>query len=134
MAPLIEELQELWDGVPAYDNRERIDGLRREFDLRGILLWTMHDYPGFGFLSGLQTKGYMACPTCGPDLKSVSRYSKELHKIVYLQHTQYLESDHLWQRDPLYYVDGWNGEDDACATETSTQNTTILEGCVGESL
>ncbi|CAM6082015.1 unnamed protein product [Calypogeia fissa] len=112
MAPLIEELQELWDGVPAYDNRKRIDGLRRKFDLRAILLWTMHDYPGFGFLSGLQTKSYMACPTCGPDLKSVSRHLEELHKIIYLQHTQYLESDHPWRKDSQYYLNGWNSEDD----------------------
>ena len=46
LAPLIEELDELWTGVPAYDNRIRTNGLNREFDLKAILLWTMHDYPG----------------------------------------------------------------------------------------
>lgn len=46
MAPLIEELEELWKGVPAYDNRRTTGGLPRSFDLRAILLWTMHDYAG----------------------------------------------------------------------------------------
>jgi hypothetical protein len=46
MAPLLDELQELWTGVRAYDNRKRTHGLRREFDLKAALLWTMHDYPG----------------------------------------------------------------------------------------
>ena len=46
MAPLLEELKKLWRGVPAYDNRKLTGGLPRSFDLCGILLWTMHDYPG----------------------------------------------------------------------------------------
>jgi hypothetical protein len=46
MGPLLDELKELWSGVPAYDNRKRTDGLHRNFGLRGAMLWTMHDYPG----------------------------------------------------------------------------------------
>lgn len=46
LAPLIEELKELWSGVPAYDNWIKTNGLPREFDLKAVLLWTMHDYPG----------------------------------------------------------------------------------------
>lgn len=46
LAPLIEELQELWEGVPAYDGRRLTGGLPRNFDLKAILMWTMHDYPG----------------------------------------------------------------------------------------
>lgn len=46
LAPLIEELEKLWSGVSAYDNRKKTDGLPREFILKAVLLWTMHDYPG----------------------------------------------------------------------------------------
>lgn len=46
MGPLVEELQELWKGVPAYDNRTLTGGLHRKFDMRAAILWTIHDYPG----------------------------------------------------------------------------------------
>jgi hypothetical protein len=46
MAPLLDELQELWHGVPAYDNRRKTDRLPRKFPLKAALIWSMHDYPG----------------------------------------------------------------------------------------
>ncbi|CAM6116365.1 unnamed protein product [Calypogeia fissa] len=44
----------------AYDGCKTIGGLPRVFTLKGICMWTMHDYPGYGFVSGLQTQGYKA--------------------------------------------------------------------------
>ncbi|KAL3694846.1 hypothetical protein R1sor_008497 [Riccia sorocarpa] len=65
LQPLVEELSQLWEGVDdVFDNRTHRIGRDRRFVLKGILMWTMHDYPGFGFISGFQTKGYCACPTC----------------------------------------------------------------------
>lgn len=50
LEPLIEELQELWNGVAVMDvTRPPLD---RRAIIKGILLWTMHDYPGLGELSG----------------------------------------------------------------------------------
>ena len=46
LAPLIDELKMLWDGVPAYDARKLTGGLSRSFSLKAILMWTMHDFPG----------------------------------------------------------------------------------------
>lgn len=46
LALLVEELQKLWNGVWAYDGRKTTGGNPRVFKLRGINLWTMHDYPG----------------------------------------------------------------------------------------
>lgn len=63
-------------------------------------------------MSGLQTKGFRACPTCGPDLHDVSRYSKACKKCIYLHHTKYLEADHPYRQDPLYFLDPWSGADD----------------------
>ncbi|KAL3693547.1 hypothetical protein R1sor_007198 [Riccia sorocarpa] len=81
LEPLVEELQQLWDGVDdVYDGR--------------VLLWTMHDYPGYAQVSGFQTSGYAACPTCGPALP-VAR-SSHLSKQVYMSYSTYLPMD-----DPL---------------------------------
>ena len=60
IAPLVEELQELWEGIPAID--ASADGINRRFTLCGILLWTISDFPAYGLISGQQTKGYKACP------------------------------------------------------------------------
>jgi hypothetical protein len=50
LAPLVEELQLLWEGVQMVDmSRSEAD---HQFRLRAILMWTMHDFPGFGECSG----------------------------------------------------------------------------------
>ncbi|MCO5556418.1 hypothetical protein L7F22_009967 [Adiantum nelumboides] len=46
LAPLIEELQDLWIGIKVVDNSRK--GRRKVFNARAILMWTMHDYPGYG--------------------------------------------------------------------------------------
>ncbi|MUN65029.1 hypothetical protein GMA12_18175, partial [Kocuria sediminis] len=45
LEPLVEELQQLWQGVPAFDASET-STRPRSFTLHGICMWTMHDYPG----------------------------------------------------------------------------------------
>ncbi|KAL3696636.1 hypothetical protein R1sor_010712 [Riccia sorocarpa] len=95
LEPLVEELQQLWDGVDdVYDGRTEQIGRDRWFTLKGVLLWTMHDYPGYAQVSGFQTSGYAACPTCGPALP-VAR-SSHLSKQVYMSYSTYLPMD-----DPL---------------------------------
>jgi hypothetical protein len=37
----------------------------RAFCLRGLLMWTISDFPTYGLISGQCTKGYKACPVCG---------------------------------------------------------------------
>ena len=51
LAPLVDELCILWNGVHAYDISRPIQ--QRNFVLRGILMWTMHDYPGLSESSGI---------------------------------------------------------------------------------
>jgi hypothetical protein len=41
--PLIEELQELWEGVRGLNILQPIG--RRKFLMRAILMWTIHDFP-----------------------------------------------------------------------------------------
>lgn len=70
-------------------------------------------FAGYGFLSGLQTKGKKACPTCGPGLDDVAVYSHSCRKMVYLHHTKFLPADHPYREDPSYYLDPWSGENDS---------------------
>ena len=52
MAPLIDELQILWSGVTMYDiSRARRSD--RTFELKCILMWTMHDFPGLSKCPGI---------------------------------------------------------------------------------
>ena len=76
LAPLVEELQQLWNGVLAYDVLKEIGF--RTFRLRAILLWTIHDFPGYGTVAGVAHQGYVACPICGPDFRG--EHSIELGK------------------------------------------------------
>ncbi len=82
MAPLIEELQELWRGVIAFD--VSIEVGKQSFKLQGILMWTIHDFPAYGLIAGCVTKGYKGCPICGPAI--VTQYSKHMKKMVYIGH------------------------------------------------
>ncbi|KAL3684834.1 hypothetical protein R1sor_002856 [Riccia sorocarpa] len=91
----VEELQQLWNGVDdVYDGRSHENRIGRDrwFTLKGILMWTMHDYPGYGHVSGLQTKGYCACPTCSDKLPSI--WSTHLRKVVYMDYSTFLPLDH----------------------------------------
>jgi hypothetical protein len=66
LEPILEELLQLWVGVPAYDCTK--DEGSRFFTLRGVLLWTIHDFPGYGTVGGFSHQGYAACPLCGSQL------------------------------------------------------------------
>ncbi len=60
---------------------------------------------GYGYISGLQTKGYAACPVCGDNLQA--EYSEHLRKCVYMGHAKFLPEDHDWRSDPELHT----GED-----------------------
>ena len=50
LEPVVEELLELWVGIPAYDVTKDVGC--RSFQLRAMLLWTIHDFPGYGTVGG----------------------------------------------------------------------------------
>ena len=70
IAPLVEKLQMLWTGVRAQDFLNPAGS--RMFHLRGVLMWTISDYPALGLISGLNTHGYKACVVCGPETEARS--------------------------------------------------------------
>jgi DNA-directed RNA polymerase subunit RPC12/RpoP len=94
LQPLIDELQELWQpNVLAWDiSKQPNDQL---FNLRAMVIWTIHDYQGHGLLSGCAYQGYKACPLCGLDI--TSRYSKPLLKCVYCGSRRWLLEDHPYR-------------------------------------
>ena len=60
LQPLIDDLKTLWnDGVNVYDAHKD-----EHFNLKGVLLWTINDFPAYGNLSRHATKGYKGCPIC----------------------------------------------------------------------
>ena len=96
LQPLVDELQQLWSrrGVLTRDARASMG--MAHFNMRAVLMWTLHDFPAYGLLSGLTTKGFKACPVCGPH--TISRRSKILRKNVYCNcHRRYLPRDHYFR-------------------------------------
>jgi hypothetical protein len=93
--PLIEELQDLWKGVLAYDLGRAIG--QRQFTLRAILMWTIHDYLTYGLVSRSVHQGYKACATCGLDINS--RHFIELGKVVYEGSCRWLARYHPYRRN-----------------------------------
>jgi hypothetical protein len=88
LAPLIDELTLLWvSGVPASDASAEPNS--RHFQLRAILLWTLHEFPGYGVCSSLQTQGLKACPVCGPN-QFTGRKLDSLKKVAYTGHRKFL--------------------------------------------
>jgi hypothetical protein len=59
-------------------------------------MWTLHDFPAYGLLSGLTTKGFKVCPVCEPH--TISCRSKIFRKNVYCNcHRRYLPQDHYFR-------------------------------------
>ena len=122
--PLVDELQQLWSpgGVPTRDARAHLG--MSHFNLRAVLMWTLHDFPAYGLISGLTTKGFKGCPVCGPH--TVSRRSKILRKNVYCNcHRRYLQEDHYF-RGAAAAFDGVASHD--TVGEPLTGNQTIRLG------
>ncbi len=53
----------------------------KSFILRGMLTWTIHDFPGYGTIAGVAHQGFAACPVCGLEFKG--EHLVELRKRTY---------------------------------------------------
>jgi hypothetical protein len=122
--PLVDELQQLWSrtGVATQDARAYMG--MPIFNLRAVLMWTLHDFPAYGLISGLTTKGFKACPVCGPH--TISRRSNFLRKNLYSNcHRMYLPEDHYFREADAAF-DGEPNHDIEVASLTGNQ--TIRRG------
>lgn len=97
LEPLVEELLELWAGVPAHDVTK--DAGEKAFQLRAMLLWTIHDFPGYGTVGGFCHQGYAACPWCGEHLGA--EHSIELSKQTYGGTRRWLPEDHPYRSEGM---------------------------------
>ena len=97
LAPLLEELTELWrEGIMCRDAAHWRGEAR--FNLKAIVLWCIHDFPAYAMMAGTSNKGYCACPVCGP--ATPSRYSEHLSKVVYGgSHRRWLPPNHPFRYD-----------------------------------
>ena len=114
LQPLLDELKTLWEeGLPIID-ASKGHASAKYFQCRGILLWTMHDYPGLGDCASFSVSGYSACPMhCGPNLAK-PRYSHALHKMVYEGHNLYRSRNEQVIRTT---AQDWRIEWEKCANE-----------------
>jgi hypothetical protein len=126
--PLVDELQILWSraGVRTRDARAHMG--MSYFNMRAVLMWTLHDFPAYGLISGLTTKGFKACPVCGPHTRS--RRSKVLRKNVYCRcHRRYLPRDHYFRGADAAFDNEANNE---IEPQPLTGNQTIRRGAQSE--
>ncbi|XP_016185161.1 uncharacterized protein LOC107626774 [Arachis ipaensis] len=92
LQPLIDELKQLWDGVETYDAKEG-----NTFKMCAALMWTINDFPGLGNLSGWNTHGGLACPTCKLDAKP--HRLKDSQKWCFMGHRRFLNQGHKYRLD-----------------------------------
>ncbi|XP_062113910.1 uncharacterized protein LOC133824907 [Humulus lupulus] len=94
LQPLIDELKELWgNGVRTFDIIDK-----EYFTMRAAILWTIHDFPAYGTVSGYSTQGYKACPVCEDDTSSFRLRGK----TCFMGHRRYLCPNHQWRNDMEY--------------------------------
>jgi hypothetical protein len=74
--PLVDELQQLWSRIGVLTRDARATMGMAYFNMRLVFMWTLHDFPAYGLISGPTTKGFKGCPMCGPH--TISRMSKIL--------------------------------------------------------
>jgi hypothetical protein len=121
LAQLVEELQELWNGVEAYDAVVNTREDRRTFTLRGILMWTIADFPAYGLTSGLCTKGFLACPICG--LHTIYRTARgpKKFKQVFLGARRWTSRSHPYRLNRRF-----NGSEEHAGTPPRQSASDIL--------
>ncbi|XP_074327703.1 uncharacterized protein LOC141665615 [Apium graveolens] len=91
LQPLIDDLKKLWHGKQVYDAYKN-----EQFLLRGILLWTISDYPAYGNLSGNIIKGYNGCPICVDQTKATRLVNYP--KCMVMRHRRWLPLHHPYRR------------------------------------
>jgi hypothetical protein len=101
---LVEELLQLWEGVSTYDACKEVGYC--EFTLRGMLIWTIHNYPDYGIVGGFSHQGYAGCPYCRSDLGA--EHSLDLGKQTYRGTRRWLPQNHAYQSSAM--VDHFNGQ------------------------
>ncbi|GJY96144.1 putative transposase-associated domain-containing protein [Tanacetum coccineum] len=92
LEPLVDDLHTLFEtGVDTYDA-----STRDNFNLRGIVLWTINDYHALGTLCGCPYSGFKGCVVCGKDTNCVRLSASS--KQSYVGHKRYLLYNHPFKK------------------------------------
>jgi hypothetical protein len=70
------------------------------FTLRGMLLWTIHDFPGYGTVARVAHQGFVTCPICGPKFRG--EHLMELNKQTYTGTHQWLPKGHPYKSMKMF--------------------------------
>jgi hypothetical protein len=108
LQPLVEELQQLWTKVLTYDVRKPLGS--KSFTLRGILIRTIHDFPGYGIVGGVAHQVFVACLVYGLEYRG--EHSLELAKQTYIGTRRWLLEGHLYRSARM--KDHFNGQLETC--------------------
>jgi len=101
LEPLLKEIRLLWhNGVEVWDATDYNGS--SHFMLKAILMWCIQDFHVCGIMVGRVTKGYHACPICGPT--TLSHQSNVLSKHVYCnRHHRWLPMDHPFRKNVVTF-------------------------------
>lgn len=94
LQPLLHELKKLWVGIDVVDLAEPA-GPNRIFRMRGVLIWTIHDWLAYTLISGQSRKGYVGCPVCGE--RTFAEHSRQALKTVFHGNHRWLRHNHHWK-------------------------------------
>lgn len=97
LEPLVDELMELWQyGIQTVDAAAH--GGSRIFNMKAMVMMTIHDLEAYSVINGCMVKGKHGCPICGPNC--LSRYSFTLGKNVYnAQYRRWLPPQHPYRQN-----------------------------------
>ncbi|XP_027124240.1 uncharacterized protein [Coffea arabica] len=94
LRPVIDDLKDLFHGISTYDAYSG-----QNFQMRAAILWTISNFPAYGYLSGWSTSGYKACPCCLNDAAS----QRLRGKICFMGHRRFLNHDHPWRKQKAQF-------------------------------
>ena len=90
LQPLVNELKQLWEvGITTFDSFRK-----QNFNMRAAVLWTINDFPTYKNLSGWNTMGALACPSCHDETHS--SYLKSVKKNCFMGWC-FLPIKHKWR-------------------------------------
>jgi hypothetical protein len=115
---LYEELETLWAGVEVWDAYEE-----KGFNMKGLLLTTVQDYPALEYQYFQCVHGYNGCVQCMDD--TTSRRLPGSQKIVYMGHQRWLLEDDPWRQEEEKFdntVEIWPKPDRAKVSDLSMRS------------
>ncbi|XP_062216051.1 uncharacterized protein LOC133916413 isoform X2 [Phragmites australis] len=121
LQPLIDELEQLWQGVETFDASSK-----KKFSLRAALMWTLNDLPALAYLYGWSTKGTYACPSCAGLTRSF--FFKNGRKCSYMGHRRWLPLSHSYRRRKKHF----DGTEEKELAPVTMSGSSMLRMCAGK--